>query len=124
MSMAKSSCEYAGNARAKGETEGRAAAREAVVEAFGAGGGTYDHRRIAAVAGAGEWTVRGIVRDDGLVARAAKKKRRRSPYEGEISEAPPNLPRDEGGKHRFGADRPNELRIADVTGFRIPAGKV
>lgn len=38
--MAKSSCEYAGNARTKGETEGRAAARKAVVEAFGAGGGT------------------------------------------------------------------------------------
>lgn len=49
---------------------------------------------------------------------------RRSSYEGEVSEAPPNLLRDEEGKHRFGADRPNELRIADVTGFRIPAGKV
>lgn len=49
---------------------------------------------------------------------------RRSSYEGEVSEAPPNLLRDEEGKHRFGADRPNELRITDVTGFRIPAGKV
>ena len=29
-----------------------------------------------------------------------------------------------GGKHHFGADRPNELRITDVTEFRIPAGKV
>lgn len=48
---------------------------------------------------------------------------RRSSYEGEVSEAPPNLLRDEEGKHRFGADRPNELRITDVTGFRIPAGK-
>lgn len=28
-----------------------------------------------------------------------------------------------GGKRRFGADRPNELRITDVTEFRIPAGK-
>lgn len=43
----------------------RAAARKAVVEAFGAGGDTYGHRRIA-----------------------AKKKRRHSSYEGEISEAP------------------------------------
>lgn len=49
---------------------------------------------------------------------------RRSSYEGEVSEAPPNLPRDEGGKRRFGADGPNELWITDVTGFRIPAGKV
>ena len=48
---------------------------------------------------------------------------RRGSYEGEVSEAPPNLLRDEEGKHRFGADRPSELRITDVTGFRIPAGK-
>ena len=48
---------------------------------------------------------------------------RRSSYEGEVSEAPPNLLRDEEGKHRFGADRPSELRITNVTGFRIPAGK-
>ena len=40
------------------------------------------------------------------------------------SEAPPNLLRDEEGKHRFGADRPNGLWITDVTEFRIPAGKV
>ena len=122
--MAKSSYEYARNAQAKGETEERAAARKAVVEAFEASGGTYGYRRITAVAGAGERTVRDIMRDEGLVARAAKKKRRRSPYEGEISEAPPNLLRDEEGKHRFGADRPNELWITDVTEFRIPTGKV
>ena len=48
---------------------------------------------------------------------------RRGSYEGEVSEAPPNLLRDEEGKHRFGADRPSELRITDVTGFRILAGK-
>lgn len=62
--------------------------------------------------------------DEGLVARAARKKRRHSSYEGEASEAPPNLLRDEEGKRRFGADRPNELWIADVAEFRIPAGKV
>ena len=76
------------------------------------------------MAGAGDRAVRGIMRDEGLVARAAKKKRRYGSYEGEVSEAPPNLLRDEEGKHRFGADRPNELRITDVTEFRIPAGKV
>ena len=124
MGMAKSSYEYAGNAQAKGETEGRAAARKAVVEAFEASGGTCGHRRIAAAAGASDRAVRGIMRDEGLVARAAKKKRRHSPFGGEISEAPPNLLRDEEGKHRFGADGPNELRVTDVTEFRIPAGKV
>ena len=77
--MAKSSCEHARNTQAKGETEGRAAARKAVVEAFGAGGGACGHRRIT-----------------------ARKKRRRSPYGGEISEAPPSLPRDEEGRTTSG----------------------
>lgn len=122
--MAKSGCEYARNAQAKGETEGHAAARKAVVEAFEAGGGTYGHRRIAAVTGAGERAVRGIMGDEGLVARAAGKRRRYGSCEGEISEAPPDPLRDEEGKRRFGADRPNELWITDVTEFRIPAGKV
>ena len=90
------------------------------VEAFEASGGTCGYRRIAAVAGAGDRAVRGIMRDEGLVARAAKKKQRYGSYEGEVSEAPPNLLRDEEGKHRFGVDRPNELRITDVTEFRTP----
>lgn len=122
--MAKSSYEYARNAQAKGETEERAAARKAVVEAFEASGGTYGYRRITAVVDVGEWTVRDIMRNEVLVARAAKKKRRYSSYEGEISEAPPNLLRDEKEKHHFGADKPNELWITDVTEFRIAAGKV
>ena len=130
--MAKSSYEYARNAQARGETEEHAAARRAVVEAFEASGGTYGYRRVYAQVNAdsephgaiGEWTVRGIMRDEGLFARAAKRKRRYSSYEGEISEAPPNLLRDERGKHRFRAENPNELWITDVTEFRIPAGKV
>ena len=129
--MAESSCEYARRARAGGEAEGRAAARKAVIEAFEAGGGTYGYRRVYAQVNAdagdgaamGGRTVRGIMRDEGLVACAAKKKRRYSSYEGEISEAPENLPRDERGGHRFHADEPNELWVTDVTEFRIPAGK-
>ena len=129
--MAKSSYEYAGSARAGGEAEERAAARKAVIEAFGAGGGTYGYGRVYAQASAdagdgaaiGEWTVRDIMRDEGLVACAARKKRRYSSYGGEISEAPENLLRDERGRHRFHADKPNELWITDVTEFRIPAGK-
>ena len=130
--MAKSSYEYARNAQLKGETEEHAAARKAVVEAFEASGGTYGYRRIFMQVNAdagqgghvGEWTVRGIMEDEGLVARAAKKKRRYSSYGGEISEAPANLLRDERGKHHFMADAPNEKWITDVTEFRIPAGKV
>lgn len=129
--MAKSSYEYAGSAQAGGEAEGRAAARKAVIEAFEAGGGTYGYRRVYARVNAdagdgaaiGEWTVRGIMGEENLVARAAKKKRRYSSYEGEISEAPENLLRDERGRHHFRSNKPNELWITDVTEFRIPAGK-
>lgn len=129
--MAKSSCEYARSAQAKGEAEGRAAARKAVIEAFGAGGGTYGCRRAPAQVNAdagdgaaiGGRTVRGIMGDEGPLARAARKKRRYSSYEGEISGAPENLLRDERGGHRFRANKPNELWITDAAEFRIPAGK-
>lgn len=129
--MAKSSFGYARSARAGGEAEGRAAARRAVIEAFEAGGGTYGYRRAPAQVNAdagdgaaiGEWTVRGIMRDEGPLARAARRKRRYGSCEGEISEAPENLLRDERGGHRFHADKPNELWITDVTEFCIPAGK-
>lgn len=128
---AKSSCEYARSAQAKGEAEGRAAARKAVIGASGAGGGTYGHRRAPAQVDAdagdgaaiGEWTVRDIMRDEGLVARAARKRRRYSSYEGEISEAPTNLLRDDRGRHHFRSNKPNELWTTDVAEFRIPAGK-
>ena len=130
--MAKSSYEYARSARAKGETEEHAAARKSVVEAFKDSGGAYGYRRVYTQinAGAGdgaeigEWTVRGIMAQQRLVARAAKKKRRYSSYEGEITEAPENLLRDERDGHHFHADEPNELWTTDVTEFRIPAGKV
>ncbi len=130
--MAKSSYEYAKGALARGEGPERAAAREAVRAAFEESGGTYGYRRIYAQvnsgagpdAGIGEWTVRSIMRQEGLAARTPKRRRRYSSYAGEISEAPGNLLRDEDGKHHFGADRPNELWVTDVTEFRIPAGKV
>lgn len=128
---AKSSCEYARSAQAGGETEGRAAARKAVIEAFEAGGGTYGYRRAYAQVNAdagdgaaiGEWTVRSIMRDEGSLACAARKKRRYSSCEGEISEAPANLLRDDRGRHHFRSNKPNELWITEVTEFRIPAGK-
>ena len=64
----------------------RAAAREAVRAAFEESGGTYGYRRIYAQvnsgagpdAGIGEWTVRSIMRQDGLAARTPKRRRRYS----------------------------------------------
>ena len=67
--------------------------------------------------------MRAIVGGESLVARATKRRRRYSSHQGEISEAPGNLPRDGRGKHRFRAGAPNELWITGVTEFRIPAGK-
>ena len=104
--MAKSSYEYARNAQAGGETEEHAAARKAAIEASGASGGTYGCRRVYAQASAdaedgaaiGERTVRSIMEEENLAACAARKKRRCSSYEGEISEAPESLLRDERGK--------------------------
>ena len=123
MRMARSSHEYAAGAPARPESAGRADARAAVVRASGDSGGAYGYRRIAAQTGIGEWTVRAIMGKESLVARAARKKRRYSSCQGEISEAPGNLLRDGRGKHHFRADAPNELWITDVTEFRIPAGK-
>lgn len=99
--MAKSSYEYARGACAKGETEERAAARQDAVDTFKASNGTYGHRRVLAALKAGgsknvgEWTVRAIMGEERLVARTAKRRRRCSSYEGEISQAPDNLLRDE-----------------------------
>ena len=40
-----------------------------------------------------------------------------------VSEAPENTCLDDRGKHHFDAGNPNEPRVADITEFRIPAGK-
>ena len=128
--MAKSSYEYAKDVLGRGEPEGRAEARAAVAAAFEESGGTYGYRRVHARvnggegAAVGEWAVRAIMREEGLVARAARRKRRYSSYEGETSAAPPNLLRREDGTRDFRAAGPNELWVTDVTEFRIPAGKV
>lgn len=129
VSMAKSSYEYASSALNRPETDGRKALREAVVKAFGDSGGTYGYRRLLPEVNgmdgieAGEWTVRKIMREEGLAACNPKKKRKYSSYAGEVSEAPENTCLDGEGRHHFDADAPNELWVTDITEFRIPAGK-
>lgn len=132
LGMAKSSYEYARAANARGERTSHAEVRCAVIEAFELSGAVYGYRRVHAAVNAGrgdgkcigEWTVRAIMRDEHLEARAARRKRRYSSYAGEISDAPANLLRDERGRHHFRAENPNELWITDITEFRIPSGKV
>lgn len=127
--MAKSSHEYAANALNRPETEDERAVREAVVAAFEENGGTYGYRRLLPEVNAslgievGEWTVRKIMKERELAACAPSKKRKYGSYVGEVSEAPENTCLDDGGKHHFDAENPNELRVADITEFRIPAGK-
>lgn len=121
--MAKSSYEYATRALERGVGEGHARARAAVVASFGGSRERYGYRRIASEADLGEWTVRKIMKEEGLEAKAAKRRKRYSSYAGEVSDAPDNLLRDKDGTRHFGADTPNEVWITDVTEFRIPAGK-
>lgn len=127
--MAKSSYEYASDALKRPEPEEEGAVREAVTRAFAESGGTYGYRRLLAEVNgaggveAGEWTVRRIMREEGLAARSPRKKRRYSSYAGEVSEAPENTCLDDEGRHHFDAGAPNELWVTDITEFRIPAGK-
>ena len=64
-------------------------------------------------------TVRRLMAEEGCLVSYAKKKRRYSSYQGEISQAPANLV-----ARRFWAAKPNELWLTDITEFSINAGKV
>ena len=124
MNMSKSSYEYAAKAITRPETKQHLEKRNRIKQAFSDSGDTYGYRRIAAQTSIGEWTVRVIMKEENLVARTAKKKRRYNSYQGEITEAPDNLLRDKQGKHHFRAEKPNDLWITDITEFHIPAGKL
>lgn len=130
VNMAKSSYEYAVRAAALGESKDMAEVRDAVMVSFTASGGAYGYRKVMrevnanADVSAGEWTVRRIMREEGLLGRNPKKKRRYSSYAGEISVAPENTCLNEDGTHDFSAQGPHDLWLSDVTEFHIPAGKV
>ena len=94
-------------------------------------GSTYGHGRIAARADTGSKpegrvggrAAHGIMGEEGLVARVARRRRRHDFHGGEISEAPPNLSRNGRGRHDLGADAPDRRWVTDATGSRISAGK-
>lgn len=66
-----------------------------------------------------EKVVRRIMREEGLSVAYAKRRARHSSYKGEISDAPENLV-----NRHFRAAAPNELRLAGITEFGLPGGKV
>lgn len=66
-----------------------------------------------------EKIVRRVMKEERIAVYYAKKKRRYSSYEGEVSPAPEDLV-----KHDFHADEPNQLWLTDVSEFAGPDGKV
>lgn len=90
--------------------------------AFGASGGTYGYRRLAAATGLPQRKVRESMRRQGLAARDSRRCRRWSSYAGEVSPAPaPNLLL--GGRgHDFAAEAPNLKWVTDITRMRFAGG--
>ena len=82
-----------------------------MARAFADSRGRYGYRRVKAALGTGvsEKVIRGIMREDGLVARVPGR-RRYSSYEGEVTPAPDNLV-----NRDFTAERPNEKWLTDTT---------
>ncbi len=98
--------------------------RVRITEIFHENGSRYGYRRIhlelrKEKVVVSEKVVGTIMKEEGLVAKGQRRKRKYSSYQGEISEAPENLV-----KRDFHADAPNELWLTDITEFHIPAGKV
>ncbi len=129
LGMVRSS--YQCQVAAMAEPDKYAELRGRVRAAFEESDSRYGYRRICLElydedggAAASEKVIARIMREEGLVAKAPKRRRAYSSYAGEISEAPENLPLREDGTHDFSAGAPNEKWLTDVTEFSIPAGKV
>ncbi|REG51612.1 transposase InsO family protein [Paraburkholderia sp. BL6669N2] len=100
-----------------------AGARRVIADIFEVNHRCYGYRRIRAALGRqkvviSEKVVRRLMRQDGLTAATARRRRYRS-YGGEISPAPENII-----NRDFRAGAPNEKWLTDITEFQIPAGKV
>ena len=128
--MAKSSYEYAVQALKCKVSAEYSKIKEKIVAIFNENDGIYGYRRILNTINnekdtkTGEWSVRKIMKKEGLRGRAIKKKRNYCSYEGETSKAPDNLLRNEDGTHDFRTTAPNKAWVTDLTEFKPPAGKV
>lgn len=97
--------------------------RRKITELFHENAGRYGYRRIHGLLKRegitlSEKVVRRLMQEECLGVKA-KRRRKYSSYQGEISPSVPNvLERD------FHADRPNEKWLTDITEFALPAGKV
>lgn len=100
-----------------------ARARRVIADTFELNHRCYGYRRMRAALGRqqvfiSEKAVRRLMRQEGLAAATARRRRYRS-YGGEIGPAPENLI-----NRDFRAVAPNEKWLTDLTEFQIPAGKV
>ena len=118
-------------ARPGGETEEHAAAGRPWRGHPGPVAAPCGHGRAAARADAGGEpggrvggrAAHDVMGGEGLVARVARRRRRHGSHGGGVPGAPPNLLRDERGRHDLGADAPNEKWVTDAAGSRAPAGR-
>lgn len=143
LGVARSTC-YAHRAR-EGRPDPYAQLRVRVREAFLRSGGRYGSERVwaelrrprgglpavrakdlapgdsSSPVVVSEKVVRALMRDMGLVPVTAlpSGRRRYSSYAGELCERPANLPLGDDGTHDFGAARPFELIVTDVTEFSL-----
>lgn len=100
-----------------------AGARRVIADIFEVNHRCYGYRRIRAALGRqkvliSEKVVRRLMRQEGLTAATARRRRYRSSG-GEIGPAPENII-----NRDFHAGAPNEKWLTDITEFQIPAGKV
>ena len=99
------------------------AVRRTITDIFERNHGCYGYRRIQAslvrqCVWISEKVVRRLMKQEGLVA-AAPKRRRYGSYLGEISPAPENLL-----NRDFNATAPNQKWLTDISEFQLPVGKV
>ncbi|MCR5672038.1 MAG: IS3 family transposase [Butyrivibrio sp.] len=121
MNISKSSYFYQHSIQKKPEKY--AVIRELITSIFSESGETYGYRRVHAVLKrrtitVSEKVIRRLMREERLTIKKVRI-RKYSSYQGEISEAVPNII-----NRNFRASAPNEKWLTDITEFHIPAGKV
>ena len=122
--ISKSSYEYQRKAIAAGDKYGWL--RPLVAEEFWAEDGVRGYRVVThrlrmreEPVVVSEKVVRRIMAEENLRVRR-KREKRYSSYAGEAGERPENMPLREDGTHDFGAEKPNQKWVSDITEFRLP----
>jgi len=121
MQISKSSYFYQHNTQNRQDKY--AELRKEIISIFSESGDTYGYRRVHAVlkrktVTVSEKVIRRLMKEEHLTIKKVRI-RKYSSYQGEISEAVPNII-----NRNFRASAPNEKWLTDITEFHIPAGKI